>query len=411
MSTPSLATKPALTVATSTSPTACAASSARSLRGVSLQIERGGSYGLVGESGCGKSTVAMAVMRYLPSNGSVTGGSIYVDGEDLLAMGDADVRALRTRAVSMVYQNPGAALNPAITHRQPGGGGRSSCSARAARRRASARARCSRKVQISDPDGVMQPLPPPALRRHAAARDHRDGAGVGPEPADPRRADHGPRRHRRGRGARPGRGPARRVRHGRALHQPQPRRDRAHVRPRRRALRRPAGRGRAGRCRSSRTRATPTRVGLLRCLPQRRACASAKRASTRSRASCRRSGSRLPRLRLRRPLPARCRSVCRTDEPPLIEVGPLRGSRCHFHALAPDMPRVDAREAGRRPAAGPLGAADGAHGRPEQDVPPGRRRGARARRHHARGLPRRDARARGRVGQRQEHARARAARA
>jgi peptide/nickel transport system ATP-binding protein len=68
----------------------------------------------VGESGCGKTTAAFAIMRSLPRNGRVVSGSIRADGEDLLAMGEADVRRLRARTVSMVYQNPAAALNPAI---------------------------------------------------------------------------------------------------------------------------------------------------------------------------------------------------------------------------------------------------------------------------------------------------------
>jgi peptide/nickel transport system ATP-binding protein len=84
------------------------------LRGVSLTIGRGDSYGLVGESGCGKTTAAFAIMRALPRNGRVVSGSIRVDGEDLLGMGQAGVRKLRATTLSMVYQNPAAALNPTI---------------------------------------------------------------------------------------------------------------------------------------------------------------------------------------------------------------------------------------------------------------------------------------------------------
>jgi peptide/nickel transport system ATP-binding protein len=84
------------------------------LRGVTLSIPQGESYGLLGESGCGKSTVAFAIMRYLARNGRVTSGAIRVAGRDLLAMSPGEVRKLRATSLSMVYQNPGAALNPSI---------------------------------------------------------------------------------------------------------------------------------------------------------------------------------------------------------------------------------------------------------------------------------------------------------
>jgi peptide/nickel transport system ATP-binding protein len=86
----------------------------RVLRGVSFEIAQGESYGLVGESGCGKSTAAFAALRYLPRNGRVSGGSINLGGHDLLAMTEEEVRELRIKTVSMVYQNPGSALNPSI---------------------------------------------------------------------------------------------------------------------------------------------------------------------------------------------------------------------------------------------------------------------------------------------------------
>ena len=84
------------------------------LRNVSFSIAPGEAYGLVGESGCGKSTAAFAAMRYLPRNGKITGGSILFEGSDIVGMSSQDINNLRQSAISMVYQNPATALNPTI---------------------------------------------------------------------------------------------------------------------------------------------------------------------------------------------------------------------------------------------------------------------------------------------------------
>jgi peptide/nickel transport system ATP-binding protein len=86
----------------------------RVLRGVSFSIGQGESYGLVGESGCGKTTAAFAIMRYLPRNAKILGGSIRLNGEDMLGMSGGSVRRLHATTLSMVYQNPASALNPSI---------------------------------------------------------------------------------------------------------------------------------------------------------------------------------------------------------------------------------------------------------------------------------------------------------
>jgi peptide/nickel transport system ATP-binding protein len=128
------------------------------LRDVSFQIGRNESYGLVGESGSGKSTVALALTRYLARNGRVSAGSIRIAGRDPLAMNAAELRDLRAREVSMVYQEPGKALNPSIrVGRQVAevyelaGVGRAEALERSEA--------MLRKVQISDPGRVMQRYP------------------------------------------------------------------------------------------------------------------------------------------------------------------------------------------------------------------------------------------------------------
>jgi peptide/nickel transport system ATP-binding protein len=86
----------------------------RVLRDVSFRIGKGEAYGLVGESGCGKSTAALSAVRYLPRNGKVSAGTILVNGRNIVAMGKRELRALRATSVSMVYQDPGRSLNPSL---------------------------------------------------------------------------------------------------------------------------------------------------------------------------------------------------------------------------------------------------------------------------------------------------------
>lgn len=80
---------------------------------VSFQIARGETLGVVGESGCGKSVTSLAIMGLLPKPaGRVTGGQIVYDGDDLLSYRPEQMRSIRGRKISMIFQEPMTALNP-----------------------------------------------------------------------------------------------------------------------------------------------------------------------------------------------------------------------------------------------------------------------------------------------------------
>ncbi|MFM0057208.1 ABC transporter ATP-binding protein [Paraburkholderia phytofirmans] len=85
------------------------------LHGLDLQVGRGEAVGLVGESGSGKSVASLAVLGLLGNAGRISGGRIVLDGEDLSHASEARMRALRGRRISMIFQDPATALNPAFT--------------------------------------------------------------------------------------------------------------------------------------------------------------------------------------------------------------------------------------------------------------------------------------------------------
>jgi peptide/nickel transport system ATP-binding protein len=87
---------------------------AQAVRGVSFSLKRGETLGLVGESGCGKSVTALALMGLLPDS-AVISGSIRLDGSELVGLSDADYCKLRGNRISMIFQEPMTALNPMHT--------------------------------------------------------------------------------------------------------------------------------------------------------------------------------------------------------------------------------------------------------------------------------------------------------
>ena len=84
------------------------------VREVSFKVNRGTTYGLVGESGCGKSTVAFSIVDFLGANGRIAGGSIKFQGRELVGRSQAELRLIRGDQIAMVYQDPMQALNPSV---------------------------------------------------------------------------------------------------------------------------------------------------------------------------------------------------------------------------------------------------------------------------------------------------------
>ena len=86
----------------------------RAIDGLSLAIRRGETFALVGESGCGKSMTALALMRLLPENGNVEEGRIEIEGHDVLALPESSMRAVRGGRIGMIFQEPATSLNPVM---------------------------------------------------------------------------------------------------------------------------------------------------------------------------------------------------------------------------------------------------------------------------------------------------------
>lgn len=87
----------------------------RAVDGVSLTVEEGQTFGLVGESGCGKTVTALSILRLLGGSGRIMGGEIWFDGRNLLQRSEAEMRAIRGNEIAMIFQEPMISLNPVFT--------------------------------------------------------------------------------------------------------------------------------------------------------------------------------------------------------------------------------------------------------------------------------------------------------
>ena len=88
----------------------------KAVDGINLKVNKGETLGLVGESGCGKSVTALSIMRLIPSPpGKVVGGKIHFEGKNLLGLGEKEMRKIRGRKISMIFQEPMTSLDPMFT--------------------------------------------------------------------------------------------------------------------------------------------------------------------------------------------------------------------------------------------------------------------------------------------------------
>ncbi|MEV5602655.1 ABC transporter ATP-binding protein [Streptomyces sp. NPDC052299] len=123
----------------------------RAVRGVSFTLRRGETLAVVGESGSGKSTTALALNRMLPGTGRITTGTVRLDGRDLAAADEAELRAVRGARIGMVFQDPMTALNPVLT------AGRHIDEALRAHGNRDKAARRARTVELLDRVGIPDP--------------------------------------------------------------------------------------------------------------------------------------------------------------------------------------------------------------------------------------------------------------
>jgi len=86
----------------------------RALDGIRVSIERGETFALVGESGCGKSMTALALLRLLPENGRISAGQVLLDNQDVMGLPEAAMRGVRGARIGMIFQEPSTSLNPVM---------------------------------------------------------------------------------------------------------------------------------------------------------------------------------------------------------------------------------------------------------------------------------------------------------
>ena len=87
----------------------------KALTGITFDVQSGEVFGLVGETGCGKTVTGLSILRLLPRSASITGGQVIFEGVDLLTLGRSEIESVRGKKIAMIFQDPSTSLNPIFT--------------------------------------------------------------------------------------------------------------------------------------------------------------------------------------------------------------------------------------------------------------------------------------------------------
>ena len=87
----------------------------KALNGITFDVQAGEVFGLVGETGCGKTVTGLSILRLLPRSAAITGGEVLFEGTNLLSLSRGEIEAVRGNKIAMIFQDPSTSLNPVFS--------------------------------------------------------------------------------------------------------------------------------------------------------------------------------------------------------------------------------------------------------------------------------------------------------